>query len=79
MVLKIFMNIGESMQKIIVPKKKGEDGYKVTSVRLPEELLDRLNRFTARTELSRSSLRHDIAGSSFSFENTVRESISIFN
>lgn len=56
MVLKIFMNIGESMQKIIVPKKKGEDGYKVTSVRLPEELLDRLNRFTARTELSRNEV-----------------------
>ena len=50
------MNIGESMQKIIVPKKKGEDGYKVTSVRLPEELLDRLNRFTARTELSRNEV-----------------------
>lgn len=56
MVLKIFMNISESMQKIIVPKKKGEDGYKVTSVRLPEELLDRLNRFTARTELSRNEV-----------------------
>ena len=50
------MTIGESMQKIIVPKKKGEDGYKVTSVRLPEELLDRLNRFTARTELSRNEV-----------------------
>ena len=31
-------------------------GYKVTSVRLPEELLDRLNRFTARTELSRNEV-----------------------
>ena len=50
------MNIGESMQKIIVTKKKGEDGYKVTSVRLPEELLDRQNRITARTELSRNEV-----------------------
>lgn len=45
-----------SIQKIIVPKQKGEDGYKVTSVRLPEELFERLNQFTANTELSRNEV-----------------------
>ena len=44
------------MQKIIVPKRKGDDGYKVTSVRLPEDLFKRLNRFTAGTELSRNEV-----------------------
>ena len=42
--------------KIIVPKRKGEDGYKVTSVRLPENLFERLNHFTAKTELSRNEI-----------------------
>lgn len=42
--------------KIIVPKRKGEDGYKVTSVRLPEDLFERLNQFTAKTELSRNEV-----------------------
>lgn len=44
--------------KIVVPKKKikGEDGYSVTSIRLPDELFERLNRFTATTELSRNEV-----------------------
>ena len=42
--------------QIIVPKRKGEDGYKVTSVRLPEDLFERLNCFTAKTELSRNEV-----------------------
>lgn len=44
------------MQKIIVPKRKGDDGYKITSVRIPEELFERLNRFTSGTELSRNEV-----------------------
>lgn len=43
---------------ITVPrrKRKGEDGYKVTSVRLPEELMDRLTDFTNKTEHSRNEI-----------------------
>jgi Ribbon-helix-helix protein, copG family. len=42
--------------KIIVPKKRGDDGYKVTSIRIPDELFNRLNEFTAKTELSRNEV-----------------------
>ena len=44
--------------KIVVPKRKikGEDGYSITSIRLPQELFDRLNKLTASTELSRNEV-----------------------
>ena len=38
--------------KIIVPKRKGEG----IRVRLPEDLFERLNCFTAKTELSRNEV-----------------------
>ena len=43
--------------KIIVPKsKRGEDGYKVTSVRMPQELAEKLDKFTSQTDLSRNEV-----------------------
>lgn len=42
--------------KIVVPKKRGDDGYKITSVRIPDTLFNRLNEFTAKTELSRNEV-----------------------
>ena len=43
--------------KIIVPKsKRGEDGYKVTPVRMPQELAEKLDKFTSQTDLSRNEV-----------------------
>ena len=39
------------MSRIVV-KKKGEDDNLVTSVRLPRELVNRLDKFAAKTDLS---------------------------
>ena len=43
------------MSRIVV-KKKGEDDNLVTSVRLPRELVERLDKFATKTELSRNQL-----------------------
>ena len=43
------------MSRIVV-KKKGEDDNLVTSVRLPRELVNRLDKFAAKTDLSRNQL-----------------------
>ena len=43
------------MSRIVV-KKKGEDDNLVTSVRLPRELVNRLYKFAAKTDLSRNQL-----------------------
>ena len=42
--------------KIIVPKRiiKPADGYRITSIRIPKELFEQINKFTALTELSRN-------------------------
>lgn len=47
------------MCKVIeVPKNKlkGEDGYKVFSVRVPRELLQQIDDLTSKTELSRNEV-----------------------
>ena len=43
------------MSRIVV-KKKGEDDNLVTSVRLPREPVNRLDKFAAKTDLSRNQL-----------------------
>ena len=42
--------------RIVVKKKKGEDDNLVTSVRLPRDLVDRLDKFAEKTDLSRNQL-----------------------
>ena len=37
-------------------EKKGEDGYKIVSVRMKEELIDRLDTLSAQTNRSRNEL-----------------------
>lgn len=46
------------MNNIKIPKKKlkGEDGHKVFSIRIPDELYDELNDLTSKTELSRNEI-----------------------
>ena len=46
----------DKMTNRIVVKKKGEDDNLVTSVRLPRDLVDRLDKFAAKTDLSRNQL-----------------------
>lgn len=42
---------------IIYPKRaKGEDGYKTFSIRIKDELVDKLNDISARTGYSRNEL-----------------------
>ena len=42
---------------IIYPKRpKGEDGYKIFSIRIKDELADRLNQISAQTGHSRNEL-----------------------
>lgn len=36
--------------------KKGDDGYKIVSVRMKDELLDKLDRLSAETNRSRNEL-----------------------
>lgn len=36
--------------------RRGDDGYKIVSVRMKEELLDRLDRLAAQTNRSRNEL-----------------------
>ena len=36
--------------------RRGDDGYKVVSVRMPEEMLERLDALSARTNRSRNEL-----------------------
>ena len=44
--------------KLIITKKgvKGEDGYKVFSIRIPDELVERINDLAARSGYSRNEL-----------------------
>ena len=47
------------MCKVIeVPKRKlkGDDGYKVFSVRVPKQLLEQIDELTGKTELSRNEV-----------------------
>lgn len=44
------------MKNRIIVKKRGEDNSLVTSVRLPKDLVDRLDAFTSKTELSRNQV-----------------------
>ena len=48
--------IDKMTNRIVVKKKKGEDDNLVTSVRLPRELVNRLDKFAAKTDLSRNQL-----------------------
>lgn len=48
--------IDKITNRIVVKKKKGEDDNLVTSVRLPRDLVDRLDKFAAKTDLSRNQL-----------------------
>ena len=45
-------------EKLIINKKnlKGEDGYKVFSIRIKDETVDRLNELAAETNRSRNDL-----------------------
>ena len=46
------------MEKLILPPKrpKGEDGYKVFSIRISDELVERINDLAARSGYSRNEL-----------------------
>ena len=44
------------MSKIIKINKKGEDGYKVISVRLREGTLDKIDDLSAKTNRSRNEI-----------------------
>ena len=46
------------MNEIKIPQKKlkGDDGYKVFSIRIPVELYNELNDFVKQTSLSRNEL-----------------------
>ena len=48
--------IDKMTNRIGVQKKKGEDDNLFTSVRLPRDLVDRLDKFAAKTDLSRNQL-----------------------
>lgn len=48
--------IDKMTNRIVVKKKKGEYDNLVTSVRLPRDLVDRLDKFAAKTDLSRNQL-----------------------
>jgi len=49
---------GMDQEKLIIyPKRaKGEDGYKTFSIRIKDELVDKLNDISARTGYSRNEL-----------------------
>ena len=46
------------MEKLILPPKrpKGEDGYKAFSIRIQDELLEKINALAARSGYSRNEL-----------------------
>ncbi len=46
------------MEKLILPPKrpKGEDGYKVFSIRIPDEVVERINDLAVRSGYSRNEL-----------------------
>ena len=47
----------ENNKLVISPKKpKGEDGYKVFSIRVPDETVDRLDKLSQATNRSRNEL-----------------------
>ena len=41
---------------LIINKKKGEDGYKVFSIRVPDETVNRLDKLSQATNRSRNEL-----------------------
>ena len=41
---------------LIINKKKGEEGYKVFSIRVPDETVDRLDKLSQETNRSRNEL-----------------------
>ncbi len=43
-------------ERITISKKRGEDGYRVVSVRMREETLQKLDEITAQTNRSRNEL-----------------------
>ncbi len=43
-------------ERITISKKRGEDGYRVVSVRMREETLQKLDEITAKTNRSRNEL-----------------------
>ncbi|MGI5856422.1 MAG: ribbon-helix-helix protein, CopG family [Candidatus Merdivicinus sp.] len=43
-------------ERITISKKRGEDGYRVVSVRMREETLRKLDEITAKTNRSRNEL-----------------------
>lgn len=47
-------NMGQ--ERITISKKRGEDGYRVVSVRMREETLRKLDEITAKTNRSRNEL-----------------------
>ncbi len=46
------------MKKLVIPKKplRGEDGYKVFSIRVKDETVEELDRIAAQTNRSRNEL-----------------------
>ncbi len=46
------------MEKLILPPKrpKGEDGYKIFSIRIRDELVEKINELAARSGYSRNEL-----------------------
>ena len=44
------------MEKEILIKKRGEDGYKIISVRMKDDLVDKLDKLSTETNRSRNEL-----------------------
>lgn len=46
------------LNKVKIPKRKlkGDDGHKIFSIRIPDELYNELNDLTSKTELSRNEI-----------------------
>ena len=47
--------------------RRGDDGYKIVSVRMKEEMLDRLDRLAAQTNRSRNELINLLLDSAIEF------------
>ena len=65
-------------------KRKGEDGYRLISVRIREDILDALDKMAADTHYSRNELINMILDNQFTDKNLaagqlIRQLFSLFN
>ena len=49
------------LNKVKIPKRKlkGDDGHKIFSIRIPDDLYEELNSLASKTELSRNEINHN--------------------